>query len=74
MPVLEKIELIRQCAAVSSGTMGTITGYRRYDDIDRITEQFIEYVRATEKEFTCWQKAWESFVSEKNPVLALEVA
>ena len=56
-------KVLGQVATLSSGTMATLTGLERYDDIDRAQGQFTEFVQdhPTPEQFENWQDAWAAF-------------
>jgi len=61
--------LLYQAACLSSGTIATLTGKRKYVDIDAIRLAFWQWVRdlpEPDKRFTCWQDAWNVFWPQWN--------
>ena len=55
--------ILSDASELSSGTIATLTGCRRYDDIDGWQADFCAYVRAFESKRTwdSWMDAWDEF-------------
>lgn len=51
--------LIEQARRLSSGTVATLTGEKRYTDIDRIRADFVTFCAGRKDEK--WQDAWAEF-------------
>jgi hypothetical protein len=69
-------EVINQVCGISSGTLATLTGLNKYDDLDRVHIQFVQHTIAAlssnPKEYSCWQDAWSWFVnSNPQPVATI---
>ena len=58
-----RFELFKDCLAISSGTLSTLTGYKRYDDLDMVQEDFTEFVKSllSQRNWKNWQQAWREF-------------
>ena len=57
--------LIRDCASVSSGTLGSLSGWNDYTRLDAVQNKFIEWVSRPENaNYPNWQKAWDGFMAE----------
>ena len=54
-------EVLSDCRQLSAGTIGTLTGARRYEDIDGWRDDFCEWVESSGLRFDSWVDAWESF-------------
>lgn len=50
-----------QARSLAAGTIGSLIGSPRYDDIDHWRHLFVEWCSQCEGEFTCWQEAWQVF-------------
>lgn len=52
-----------QARTLSDGTYGTLTGLRRYDELDKVRERFIQFCESHEMSgtFKTWQGAWRVF-------------
>lgn len=59
-----------QAITLSSGTLATLTGLKRYDQLDSIQNEFVMFCIENEGEFTCWQDAWEAFKLSKQQAVA----
>ena len=55
------ITLREQAALMSSGTMATLTGLRKYTAIDARQAEFILFCGDNEGKFETWQEAWRKF-------------
>jgi hypothetical protein len=54
--------LLSDCRSLSGSTMGTLTGLRLYDDVDRVQAEFVQWVSdPAQPEFKNWQEAWAAF-------------
>ena len=53
---------------LSSGTMATLTGIKKYDDIDRIQHAFAEYAKKNERrrDWENWSDAWDDFEDSRE--------
>jgi hypothetical protein len=58
---MSKQDLLADCRQLSSGTIATLTGARRYEDIDGWREDFCDWVDGCGIRFVSWVDAWESF-------------
>lgn len=59
------LKIVEDAASLSSGTLATLTGLRRYDDLDAVQADFTAFVRATapRREWMTWMDAWKEFDS-----------
>jgi len=46
---------------ISSGTIASLTGFNRYEDVDRFQERFVYFVENSVKRYDSWQDAWHDF-------------
>ena len=53
---------------LSSGTMATLTGIKKYDEIDRIQYAFAEYAKKNERrrDWENWSDAWDDFEDSRE--------
>jgi len=58
-----RLRLLRDCCALSSGTLSTLTGVRRYDLLDEIHGDFVLFVKALipRRNWRTWVEAWREF-------------
>lgn len=52
---------VREILSLSSGTIGTLTGFSRYDAIDDVQQRFAIFVAQAGVEFQNWIQAWAAF-------------
>jgi len=64
----DRYYVLRDIASLSSGTLATLTGYRSYEDLDRIREDFITFASIVipRKRFSTWMDAWKAFGFRKG--------
>lgn len=57
-----------QARTLASGTIATLTGLDRYEDIDKMRERFVAFIADDNppNAFTCWQNAWDAFVERED--------
>jgi hypothetical protein len=60
--------LTESARCVASGTLATVTGLRRYDELDALRARFVAFCAAHEGDYDCWQTAWKAFVQEAGDV------
>jgi hypothetical protein len=53
--------LVNQAITLTSGTIATLTGLFRYDDIEKVQDEFVEFCEETSIRFTTWQQAWIAY-------------
>ena len=63
--------LLYQVANLSSGVLSTLTGHRRYEDLDRIQIRFFEWTQkqiesGCLKPTDTWVEAWNKFKAEED--------
>ena len=58
--------LARSARLIASGTMATLTGFSRYDEIEPIQAEFVEFCEENEKVFATWQTAWDAYAKLKG--------
>lgn len=51
---------------VSSGTMAKLTGFNRYDQIEPIQDEFVEFCEENNGKFETWQSAWREYAKIKG--------
>ena len=74
-PVASQERILRDCASISDGTLATLTGYRRYDQLAAIERGFVQWVReqqAAGVEFEHWMDAWRVFEAEAREYVAAQ--
>lgn len=58
------MKIFWDAAALSSGTLATLTGFPSYEEIDKVQNEFLEFISSklnAGKEFSTWIEAWNSF-------------
>jgi len=61
---MTKSEAIKAIVRLSYGTIATLSGYKRYDDIDRLVEDIVAKIENSEiKTNRCknWQDVWNKY-------------
>ena len=61
------MEIVRAAAFLSSGTLATLTGLRKYDDLDKVQIAFTNFCLANAGRFGTWAQAWNAFKSAGFP-------
>ena len=59
--------VVKAAAFLSSGTLATLTGLRKYDDLDRVQADFTAFCAANMGKFESWAQAWEAFKKAERP-------
>ena len=58
--------ILRDIAGLSSGTIASLSGLTRYEEINRCVNRFYRWtydqIRLDSDAFQSWQEAWEKFV------------
>jgi hypothetical protein len=57
----DRLRTIRDAATISDGTLGTLTGVTKYDELDVIRESWLYWLEDNQTVFTYWQTAWEAY-------------
>ena len=50
-----------QARLLSSGTMASLTNKNRYDEVEPIQHDFVEFCEENARYFETWQQAWNEF-------------
>lgn len=58
-------KIMRDVLALSSGTIATLTGFKKYSDIDKIINAWIDYIEDTYHIYNNWMDAWNEFEKSK---------
>jgi hypothetical protein len=61
-----KDHVITDARQLSSGTMADLTGLSRYDQVDPVQFEFVEFCEETPGRWQNWQEAWRSFAQIKG--------
>lgn len=57
---MTKQQAISAICQLPYGTLGTLTGLRRYDELDQATAELIDKINATDvSSATKWQEVWK---------------
>lgn len=70
-PSNSNLPVLHDVRSISSGTMSYLTGFTRYEDLDRIQRQFVQHVIVTDPavHYQNWIDAWRWFVNSHAPEL-----
>jgi len=62
----KKLDILKDIASLSSGTMSTLTGLKKYDEIASIQADFVTYAEGiiVHRNWRHWQDAWKEFESK----------
>ena len=65
--------LARQILSLSSGTIASLTGWTRYDDIDAFQQDWVAWAEQHDADVTgsTWQTAWSAFQGAGFPGAAM---
>lgn len=66
MPERYWLSLLDQARGLSSGTLATLTGFCRYDQLDPIHADFIDFCEENVNRFENWKQAWREYASLKG--------
>ena len=58
--------LVNQAVTLSSGTIASLTGLCRYEEIEQVQMDFIGFCEEMQHEFTTWQQAWNVYKIERR--------
>ena len=62
----KKEEVLMDCLGLSSGTMATLTGKRKYTDLEKAQAKFVAFVKRSPKTYDNWQEAWNGYVARRK--------
>jgi len=57
-------DVVMDCLALSDGTIATLTGYNRYEDIDRVQAELVQLALEMPTA-TSWMEVWEEYLKRK---------
>ena len=61
-----RCDLVTQARLLSGGTIASLTGKRRYDEIDPIHAEFEEFCEENKSRFETWTEAWREYQKAKG--------
>jgi hypothetical protein len=64
-------EVQKDVRALSSGQMATLSGKRKYKEIDEVQQRFVAFVDERPNEFPTWVDAWLAFNPAPDPAQKL---
>jgi hypothetical protein len=59
-----------QIRTISSGTLGSVAGLKRYDEIDALRHSWLTWARSQGCPWFNWQQAWNAYAAAGRPVTA----
>ncbi len=60
-------EVVMDCINLSDGTLATLTGKNRYDELERIRADFIAFALGAQiAECATWMDLWDQYYIEKG--------
>ena len=61
----EKInDVVMDCLGLSDGTIATLTGFRRYDEIERVQNELVQLALEMPTAAN-WMEVWEEYLKRK---------
>lgn len=57
-------DVVMDCLALSDGTIATLTGYNRYEDIDRVQAELVQLALEMPTA-TSWMEVWNEYLKRK---------
>lgn len=58
-------DVIQDCLALSDGTIATLTGLRRYDDIERVQSELVQLALEMPTA-TSWMEVWNTYAERRR--------
>ena len=58
-------DVIQDCLSLSDGTIATLTGLRRYEDIDRVQAELVQLALEMPTA-TSWVEVWDTYVEKRK--------
>jgi len=64
--VRQKInDVVMDCLALSDGTIAMLTGYNRYEDIDRVQAELVQLALEMPTA-TSWMEVWDTYIERRR--------
>ena len=57
-------DVVMDCLALSDGTIATLTGYNRYEDIDRVQAELVQLALEMPTAAS-WMEVWEEYLKRQ---------
>jgi len=57
-------DVVMDCLALSDGTIAALTGYRRYEDIDRVQAELVQLALEMPTANN-WMEVWEEYLKRQ---------
>lgn len=58
-------DVVMDCLALSDGTIATLTGYNRYEDIDRVQAELVQLALEMPTA-TSWMEVWDTYIERRS--------
>ena len=58
-------DVIQDCLSLSDGTIATLTGYRRYDEIERVQAELVQLALEMPTA-TSWMEVWNTYAERRR--------
>jgi len=58
-------DVIQDCLSLSDGTIATLTGYRRYDEIERVQAELVQLALEMPTA-TSWMEVWDTYIERRR--------
>lgn len=58
-------DVIQDCLSLSAGTIATLTGLRRYEDIDRVQAELVQLALEMPTA-NSWMEVWNAYIERRR--------
>lgn len=58
-------DVVMDCLALSDGTIATLTGYNRYEDIDRVQTELVQLALEMPTA-NSWMEVWNAYIERRR--------
>ena len=58
-------DVIQDCLSLSDGTIATLIGLRRYDDIERVQNELVQLALEMPTA-TSWMEVWDTYIERRR--------
>lgn len=58
--------LLWQASTLAAGTLASLTGLRKYAEVDAVRVEFMDFCEENEGRYSSWSSAWQAFNTLKG--------
>lgn len=58
--------LLWQASTLAAGTLASLTGLRKYAEVDAVRVEFMDFCEENEGRYSSWSSAWQTFATLKG--------